>query len=154
MRNKETERSVTNIKSAKSIERTDSLINHLKNKRMSKTAIVIFSDPKTGTEEALGRVFNGLAAAYDFKEAGEEVKIIFQGTATRWPEQLQKADHMLNALYKAIEDKIEGVSCGCADAFAANASGFDLVTDNKVPGTTGLSSFVKLKNDGFNVLIF
>lgn len=121
---------------------------------MSKTAIVVFSDPKTETEEALGRVFNGLAAAYDFKEAGEEVKIIFQGAATRWPEQLQKPGHMLNTLYKAVEDKIEGVSCGCVDAFGANASGFDLVTDNKVPGTSGLSSFVKLKNDGFNVLIF
>jgi hypothetical protein len=121
---------------------------------MSKTAIVVFSDPKTGTEEALGRVFNALAAAFDFKEAGEEVKIIFQGTGTRWPEELQKADHMLHALYKAIEDKIEGVSCGCVDAFGANASGFDLVTDNKVPGTSGLSSFHKLKNEGYNVLIF
>lgn len=121
---------------------------------MSKTAIVVFSDPKTGTEEALGRVFNGLAAAFDFKEAGEDVKIIFQGAGTRWPEHLQKTDHMLNTLYKAVEDKIEGVSCGCVDAFGANASGFDLVTDNKVPGTSGLSSFVKLKNEGYNVLIF
>jgi len=121
---------------------------------MSKTAVVIFSDPKTGSEEALGRVFNGLAAAFDFKEAEEEVKIIFQGTGTRWPELLQKTDHPLHALYKAVEDKIEGVSCGCVDAFGANASGFDLVTDNKVPGTSGLSSFVKLKNEGFGTLIF
>lgn len=121
---------------------------------MNKTAIVVFSDPKTGTEEALGRVFNGLAAAYDFKQAGEEVKIIFQGAGTRWPELIQKEEHMLNKLYKAVEDKIEGVSCGCADAFGVNASGFDLVTDNKVPGTSGLSSFVKLKKEGFNVLLF
>lgn len=121
---------------------------------MSKTAIVIFSDPNSGTEESLGRAFNGLAAAFDFKEAGEEVKIIFQGTGTRWPEILQKENHMLHALYKAVEDKIEGVSCGCVDAFGANASGFDLVTDNKVPGTSGLSSFVKLKNEHYSVLIF
>lgn len=32
-----------------------------------KTAIVVLSDPKSNTEEALGRVFNALAAAYDFK---------------------------------------------------------------------------------------
>ena len=121
---------------------------------MSKTAIVVFSDPKTGTEEALGRVFNGLAAAYDFKEAGQEVKILFQGTGTRWPERLQKEDHPLHKLYKAVEDKIQGVSCGCADAFGANASGFDLVTDNQVPGTSGLPSFVKLHSEGFNVLMF
>lgn len=46
---------------------------------MNKTAIVILSDPKAGSEEALGRVFNVLAAAYDFKNAGEDVKIVFQG---------------------------------------------------------------------------
>lgn len=45
---------------------------------MKKTAIIILSDPKAGTEEALGRVFN--ASAYEFKHAGEDVKIIFQGT--------------------------------------------------------------------------
>ena len=121
---------------------------------MSKTAIVVFSDPRSGTEESLGRVFNGLAAAYDFKEAGEDVKIIFQGTGTRWPEQLQKTDHALHTLYKSVEDKIEGVSAGCVAAFGANPSGFDLVSDNKVPGTSGVPSFAKLKKEGYNVLIF
>ena len=33
-----------------------------------KSAIVILSDPKSGSEESLGRVFNALAAAYDFKQ--------------------------------------------------------------------------------------
>ena len=33
----------------------------------TKTAIVVLSDPNGG-EEALGRVFNALAAAYDFKQ--------------------------------------------------------------------------------------
>jgi hypothetical protein len=121
---------------------------------MSKTAIIILSDPKDGSEEALGRVFNALAAAYDFKEEREDVKIIFQGAGTRWPEQLQKADHPANALYLAVADKIEGVSLGCADVFGANVAGLDLIKDNKVPGTSGLPSFVKLKNEGFHVLIF
>ena len=44
-----------------------------------KTAIAIMSDPKNGSEESLGRVFNALAAAYDFKNAGQEVSI--QGTS-------------------------------------------------------------------------
>lgn len=35
-----------------------------------KAAIIIFSDPKHGGEEALGRVFNGLAAAYVFQAEG------------------------------------------------------------------------------------
>ena len=41
-----------------------------------KVTIVILSDPKNGSEEALGRAFNGLAAAYDFKQAGDEVSIV------------------------------------------------------------------------------
>ena len=43
-----------------------------------KTAIVILSDPKNESEESLGRVFNGLASAYDFKNAGQDVSILFQ----------------------------------------------------------------------------
>ncbi len=39
---------------------------------MNKTAIVVLSEPKAGSEEALGRVFNALAAAYDFKTAARK----------------------------------------------------------------------------------
>ncbi len=121
---------------------------------MSKTAIVVLSEPKAGSEEALGRVFNALAAAYDFKQADDEVKILFQGAGTRWPEELQKGDHPANALYKAVEDRIEGVSCACSEVFGAEPSGLDLIKDNNVPGTTGLPSFVRLQHEGFNVITF
>lgn len=121
---------------------------------MSKTAIVVLSEPKSGSEEALGRVFNALAAGYDFKQAKEEVRILFQGAGTRWPAELQKVDHPAHALYKEIEDKIEGVSCGCADVFGADPSGLDLVKDSKVPGTTGLPSFVNLQKEGYQIITF
>ncbi|MFQ5451193.1 MAG: DsrE family protein [Nitrospinaceae bacterium] len=119
-----------------------------------KTAITILSDPQGGSEEALGRVFNALAAAYDFKSAGKEVSILFQGAGTRWPEVLQKEDHPAHELYKAVEDKIQGVSCACADVFGANPSGLDLITDNRVPKTTGLPSLSNLQEQGFNVITF
>ena len=121
---------------------------------MNKTAIVVLSEPKANSDEALGRVFNALAAAYDFKTAGEEVQVLFQGAGTRWPAELQKEDHPANTLYKAIEDKIAGVSCGCADVFGAEPSGLDLITDNPVPGTSGMPSFVNLHKDGFKVITF
>lgn len=44
-----------------------------------KTAVIILSDPKSGTKEALGRMFNAMAATYDFKQRGEEVELYFQG---------------------------------------------------------------------------
>lgn len=119
-----------------------------------KTAIIILSDPKSGSEESLGRAFNALAAAYDFKNAGEEVSILFQGTGTRWPEELQKEDHPVHELFKAVEDKIQGISSACTDVFGANPSGFDLIKDNKVPNTSGLPSFKKLQDEGYNVLVF
>ena len=123
-----------------------------------KTAIVVLADPKQGSEEALGRVFNALAAAYDFKQRGDDVSVMFQGAGTRWIGELTKEDHPAHALYKEVEDTIAGVSCGCADVFGggeeAKASGFDLITDNPVPGTTGLPSLAALVHEGRSILTF
>ena len=83
-----------------------------------KFAIFVFSDPKAG-EEALGRLFNALATAYDFKQRNIEVAIYFQGTGTRWAGVVGNTDHPVHGLYKAVEDKVAGVSCGCADVFGA-----------------------------------
>ncbi|MCH7701496.1 MAG: DsrE family protein [Planctomycetes bacterium] len=123
-----------------------------------KAAIIILSDPKSGSEEALGRVFNGLAAAYDFKQQGDEVTVRFQGTGTRWIGELGKADHPAHDLFEQVKDTVAGVSCGCADVFGANEevekSGFDFIKDNPIPGTTGLASLRQLATDGYTVLTF
>ncbi|HLH32190.1 MAG TPA: DsrE family protein [Terriglobia bacterium] len=123
-----------------------------------KAAIVVLADPKTGTEEAFGRVFNALSAACDYKRKGDEVTIVFTGPGTRWSGILTKADHPLNGLYKAVEDKIAGVSCGCADAYGAaddaKANGFALLADNPIPGTTGLPSLSNLTAKGYSILTF
>ena len=123
-----------------------------------KAAIVVLSDPKSGTEEALGRVFNALASAYDFKHGGDEVTVLFQGAGSRWIGELTKAEHPAHKLFEAVKDLVAGVSCGCADVFGAResvvASGFELITDNQVPGTTGLPSLQKLIKDGYTVLTF
>ena len=124
-----------------------------------KATIVVLSDPKSGSQDkALGRVFNALAAAYDFKRRGDDVSIQFQGAGTRWIGELSKEDHPAHALYKEVADTIAGVSCGCADVFGGSeeavASGFDLITDNAIPGTTGLPSLAALVSEGRNVLTF
>lgn len=124
---------------------------------MNKVAIFIFSDPKNG-EEALGRAFNGLAAAYDIKQSGGDVSITFQGTGTRWPTLITQTDHPLNGLYNLVKSSIAGVSCGCADVFGAaegaKACGMSVISENPVPGTTGLASFGKLLKFGTTVLTF
>ena len=125
---------------------------------MNNTAIVILSDPKNGGEEALGRLFNGFAAAYDIKEKGGEVSIVFQGTGTRWTSHITQGDHPANGLYKSLKDNIVGVSCGCAEIFGAKedavANGFDLITESAIPGTSGVPSAGKLVNANTTILTF
>jgi hypothetical protein len=124
----------------------------------TKALIVVMSDPSTGTEEALGRVFNALATAYDFKQNRQGVEILFHGTGTRWISELTKPTHPAHDLFDAVRDAVGGVSCGCADVFggrdAAEHSGFDLITDNLVPGTTGLPSLQKYISQGYAVITF
>ena len=123
-----------------------------------KAAIVVLSDPKNGSEESLGRLFNALAAAYDFKQRGDDVTLLFQGAGTRWAGEVVKEDHPAHALYRAVEDTVAGVSCGCADVFGASEqavrSGFELVKDNRVPGTSGLPSLRELARQGYSILTF
>lgn len=123
----------------------------------NKTAVVVLSDPQGG-EEALGRVFNALAATYDFKQRHQDVQLVFQGTGTRWTGLLTRADHPAHALYKAVEDKVAGVSAGCAVAFGAREeaerNGFSLIATNAVPGTAGLPSLAKYAADGYTILTF
>lgn len=123
-----------------------------------KTAIIIFSDPKSGSEESLGRLFNGLSAAYDFKQRGDDVQILFQGAGTRWAGELEASEHPAFELFKEVKDKVAGVSCACADVFGASEeaekAGYDLIKDNKVPGTNGLPSFPKLIEEGYSILTF
>jgi hypothetical protein len=125
---------------------------------MNKTAIIIFSDPKNGGDEALGRVFNGLAAAYDIKQSDGEVTITFQGAGTRWASLLMQVDHPLHGLYELVKGNVAGVSCGCADFFDvaedAAACGFEFIKENPIPGTSGLASFGKLLKFGTTILTF
>jgi len=122
-----------------------------------KAAIIVLSDPKGG-EEALGRVFNGLGTAYELKQRGDEVTLIFQGAGTRWAAVLAKNDHPLSPLYNLVKDKVAGVSCGCSDVFGsrneAETAGFKVLTDNAIPGTSGTAGLGALAASDYTVLIF
>jgi hypothetical protein len=57
-----------------------------------------------------------------------------------------------------VKGNIAGVSCACADVFEASedakASGFQVIQENLVPGTTGLASFGKLLKFNTSILTF
>jgi hypothetical protein len=123
---------------------------------MPTTTIVILSDPSAG-EESLGRMFNGLAAAYDFKRNERPVQIVFQGTGTRWPAVLATPEHPAHALYQAVQDTIVGASAGCSTLFGAREDlereGLALLTANAIPGTDGLPSLAQYASEG-SILTF
>jgi sulfur relay (sulfurtransferase) complex TusBCD TusD component (DsrE family) len=125
---------------------------------MSKTAIVIYSDPKSGSEEALGRLFNGMFVAYELQEKKQEVALIFQGAGVRWASELVKPDHPAHALYNAVKDTVVGVCGGCADVFGATAeakaAGARLIHEKAIPGTSGIIDLSKYLDDGYRLLNF
>jgi len=122
-----------------------------------KTAVVVLSDPEGG-DEALGRLFNALAATFDLKAGEQVVELVFQGAGTRWAGVVTSAEHPAHALYEAVADKVVGVSLGCATVFGAletaEENGFALIKDNPVPGTPGLPSLANYIADGYTVLTF
>ena len=123
-----------------------------------KTAIVVMSDPKNGSEEALGRVFNALALASECKQKGDEVAIVFNGAGTRWPAELTRLSHPANGLYNAVRDVVQGASCGCAEVFGATdgvkASGVPVVKDYALDRTAGLLSLRRYVAGGWNTIVF
>lgn len=123
----------------------------------TKTTIVVLSDPHGG-EEALGRVFNALALAFELDQKQQDVQIQFHGTGTRWPALLEQAGHPVHALYDAVRNHVAGASLGCSVVFeakddAARAS-VPLRNDNAVPGTAGLASMAAPLRDGRTLIVF
>ena len=125
---------------------------------MQKLAIIVLSDPRSGSEESLGRLFNALALAHEARAAGDEVNVVFAGTGTRWPGELAKISHPARALYDGVRDLVRGASCGCAAVFGATneveACGVSLLRENPLPGTPGLAGIRGLVAEGFTPVIF
>ena len=118
---------------------------------MAKVAIVILSD--TGTHADSARVANALTTAYEFKEAEEEVMLIFTGAGTKWVAELSDPDHRLNRAFGLVKDKVAGACKACATSFGAReavqASGVALLTDYR-----GHQSLRKVINEGYQVVTF
>lgn len=88
---------------------------------MQKTAVILHAEP--GTHDAMGRAAHALLYTKELREAGLEVKLIFDGGGTRWVAELSKEDNPLNSLYKSVNESgaIEGVCQYCIGAFGGDA---------------------------------
>lgn len=123
-----------------------------------KTAIVIMTDPKSGSEEATTRLLNALGYADEAKRSGDELAIVFAGTGTRWPAELSKLSHPANERYNHLRENVRGASRGCAVRNGAveglQTAGVPLLDDNALPGTPGVASIRRYYAEGWNVSIF
>jgi hypothetical protein len=116
-----------------------------------KAAIVVLAD--TETHEGLGRVVNALEAVKEFKEAGDDVRLIFDGAGTKWVVELSRPEHKAHALYAAVRDKVTGVCGFCAGAFGVEEE----VRTIGAPldeSYDGHPSFRRLLADGYSIVTF
>ncbi|MFB6351431.1 MAG: hypothetical protein ABEN55_17590 [Bradymonadaceae bacterium] len=84
---------------------------------MAKTALIVFAG--TDGHSDLGRVFNALETAREFKEDGDggDVKLIFDGAGSEWIPKLEDPDHKAHGIYDSVRDVIEGACQFCARSF-------------------------------------
>lgn len=118
---------------------------------MAKVAIVVLAD--TESHGDLGRVVNALEAVKEFKEAKDDVQLIFDGAGTKWIPELSKSDHMLKGLFDSVKDRVSGACTFCAGAFAVKdkvqSYGIALLGEYD-----GHPSFKKLISQGYQVITF
>lgn len=81
----------------------------------NKIAVVIY-EPASGD---LSRVFRGLRVASEFKNAGDDVAIVFDGSGVESLAELSSTDHKLNALLESLRDNVRGACAYCAGAHGA-----------------------------------
>ena len=118
---------------------------------MAKAAIILLADTESHAD--LGRAANALATALEFKEAGDELTVIFDGAGTRWVPELVKSDHRLHERFEAIKESIGGACFYCAGAFGVR----DEISNTEVPlldEHEGHPSIRTLVAQGYEILTF
>ncbi|MGH2751842.1 MAG: DsrE family protein [Actinomycetota bacterium] len=118
---------------------------------MTSTAILVLAGTQTRAD--LGRVVNGLQIAREFKEAGDEVSVIFDGAGTEWVPELANSDHKYHKLFEQTKEVVQGACSYCANAYGVKdeiaAGEVELIDE-----FDGHPSIRKLISNGYQVLTF
>ena len=118
---------------------------------MPSAAIILLAD--TETSEDMGRMANALTTAQEFKEAGDESVVVFDGAGTKWVPALTDSDHKYHRLFESVRDQVQGACVYCARAYGVKeeveAAGIALIDDYR-----GHPSVRDLMARGFQVVTF
>jgi hypothetical protein len=116
-----------------------------------KAAILILAG--TDSSGDLGRAVNALTTAKDFKEAGDDVVVVFDGAGTKWIPTLSDPDHRYSGLFGEVRDKVAGACQYCTDAYGVRAgveaSGIELLDEYEQH-----PSLRRYAADGYQVITF
>ena len=121
---------------------------------MSKVAIVVFA--ASDTPEGRGRMVHAMYSAREFKEAGDEVKLIFDGIGVTWLDAFAKRDDQFTQHYGETFDAVKDTIMGACN-FCAMVR-FDIKDTVKSEGYTllgeegGHHSFRDLIADGYQII--
>jgi hypothetical protein len=86
---------------------------------MNKVVVLVLAD--TETKGDLGRVVNAMQTTKEFKDAGDEVRLVFDGAGTRWIGELGSPEHKYHTLFESVKDRAG--ACGyCAGAFGVKSA--------------------------------
>jgi len=114
-------------------------------------AIILLAD--TETPEGLGRMANALTTAKEFKEAGDDAVVVFDGAGTRWVAELADPEHKYHRLLEDVRDRVRGACVYCARAYgvkeAVEQAGIPLLDDFK-----GHPSVRDLMAHGYQIVTF
>lgn len=116
-----------------------------------KAAIVVLAD--TETHEGMGRVANALEAVKEFKQHGDDVKLIFDGAGVKWAVALSNPDHKLSGLYRQVSDKVAGICQYCAGAFEVTDAAIECKL-KLLSEFDGHPSFRDLLAEGYQIITF
>lgn len=118
---------------------------------MHKIGVVVLATMET--HEGRARVTNAVQVAKEFAQAGDAVKVIFDGGGAETAALIANPEHKMHKLYLDIEEHVEGVCRYCARAFdvlgGAEHLGLPLLADFEQH-----PSIRTLVLDGFQVMTF
>jgi hypothetical protein len=118
---------------------------------MNKLAVVVLSEMEE--HQDLGRVVNALQVAEEFRQAGDEVEIIFDGGGVVSAVQLADPEHRMHRAYALVEDKVVGLCRYCARAFDV----YERAEELDLPFLAEFEQHPSLRSrvtDGFQVITF
>jgi hypothetical protein len=118
-------------------------------RRRTRVAVVVYAD----AAHDLPRVFRGLMAAGEFREAGDDVVVVYDGSGVDTLAAASADGHPLHRQVMWLRDVTLGACKACATAHGVAAaltdSGWPLLAEHR-----GHASIRRLVEDGYQVLTY